>query len=63
MSFQLLTKSQMNEKKLIKPLDSFFKTKDGKPFCFGEFGDYQNTKKCSDCKLKKECFKKYEEKD
>ena len=60
MSFQVLTKSQMNEKKLIRPLDSFFKTSDGKPFCFGDLGNYQNEKKCSDCKFKKECYTKYE---
>lgn len=61
MTFQVLTKSQMNEKKLIKPLDSFFKDKEGRPLCYGEFGKYQNTKNCSDCKYKKECYKKYEE--
>ena len=62
MSFQVLTKSQMNEKNLIKPLNDFFKTKDGKPFCFGRLGEYQNENKCSDCKYKKECFKIYDEK-
>ena len=61
MTFQLLTKSQIKEKKITLPIDSFFKTKDGKPICFGEFGEYQNKKKCSDCKYKKECYKKYEE--
>ena len=63
MSFQVLTKEQINEKKNTKPLDTYFKTSDGKPFCFGEFGDYQNVKKCSDCKFKKDCYKIYNEKE
>ena len=42
MAIQMLSNSQRKEKKLIKPLSDFFKTKDGKPFCFGEFGEYQN---------------------
>ena len=56
MAIQMLSKNQMKEKKLIKPLNDFFKTKDGKPFCFGKLGKYQNENKCSDCKYKKECF-------
>ena len=62
MIFHVLTKKQMIEKKNTKRLDTFFKTKEGKPFCFGKLGDYQNEKKCSDCKYKKECFKIYDEK-
>ena len=63
MGIQMLSKSQMNEKKIVKPLDSFFKTENGEPFCFGEFGTYHIKRACSDCKFKKECYKKYEEKN
>jgi len=62
MTFQQLTKSQKKEQKIIKPLDSFFKTKDEKPFCFGFFGDYHIIKSCSDCKYKRECYKVWNEK-
>lgn len=61
MAFQVLSKKQMDEKKNTKSLDTFFKNPDGKPFCFGEFGIYHIKKACSDCKYKKECYKKYDE--
>ena len=61
MTFQILTKNQMNEKKITLPLSGFIKNSDGKPFCFGEFGKYQGKKNCSDCKYKKECLKKWNE--
>ena len=60
MAFQVLTKKQMDEKKNTKSLDSFFKTKDGKPLCFGEFGNYHTKKNCSDCKYKKECYDEFD---
>jgi len=41
--------------------DFKFKSKDGKPFCFGRFGEFHMKKACSDCKFKKECYDKYEE--
>lgn len=63
MTFKILTKKQMDEKKDTRLLDEFFKTKNGEPFCFGKFGEYHIKKACSDCKFKKECYKKYEEKD
>lgn len=63
MSFHILTKNQMDEKKNTKPLEAFFKNPDGKPYCFGEFGDYQDKKSCADCKFKKDCYKIYEGKN
>ena len=59
MVIKMLSKSQRNEKKLIKPLSDFFKTKNGKPFCFGEFGGYHTKKPCSDCKYKKGCYDEF----
>ena len=59
MSIKFLTKQQMDEKRSVKPLTEFFKTSDGKPFCFGKLGEYQNIKSCSNCKFKKSCCEKY----
>jgi len=59
MSIKFLTKKQMDEKRSVKPLIEFFKTSDGKPFCFGKLGEYQNIKPCSNCEFKKSCCEKY----
>lgn len=63
MTIKFLTKKEKIAVKNTKSLNSFFKTEKGEPFCFGEFGTYHTKKSCSDCKFKKECYKKYEEKD
>ena len=60
MNVKFMSKKERLSVRNTKSLNSFFKTQDGKPFCFGKLGEYQNENKCSDCKYKRECFKIYD---